>query len=65
MKRIIEHGRIDPDIRTFACRHCSCVFEASRDDYEIKCDRNELYYISDCPECDHKAYSYETVKARD
>lgn len=59
MKRIIEAGRTDPIVRKFACRNCRCVFEATRDDYDVEFDRNEYYFASSCPHCGHKTYSYE------
>lgn len=58
MKKIVEHGQKHDMTRRFCCRHCSCVFDATPDDYKFEFDRNDEYYSSTCPECGCAAHSY-------
>ena len=64
MKTIIEHGRIEELTRRFYCRNCSCVFDATPDDYESRFNHRdqEQVYTSRCPECSRLAHSYDTTR---
>lgn len=64
MKKIIKHGEIPSTVRRFKCLHCGCIFEADRDEYESHFDRNEEFWSSSCPECNHVANSYLSRKGQ-
>ena len=59
MKTIIEHGRIESQVRRFACRNCSCIFDATPDDYGFTIDAGAASAIASCPDCGKSAYTPE------
>lgn len=51
--QIIKHGEpcAFPEVRTFDCSKCGCVFAAERGEYEVEFRRNDYIYKAVCPEC--------------
>lgn len=54
--QIIKHGepRALPELKTFKCSRCGCVFATTRTEYEVKFWRNDYIYKAVCPECGYK-----------
>ena len=61
--KIIKEGIVSIDSRRFVCKECGCVFEAENTkngkEYEKRFDQyQEEYYVSKCPFCHTKVFSY-------
>ena len=52
--KIIKYGRIPDATKQFKCLYCGCIFEADDTEYRHKFDRNEDYYICECPVCENE-----------
>lgn len=52
MIRVLQHGKDPEAVQKFCCRHCRCVFEATKDSYtRLTSPKNESMVSATCPEC--------------
>lgn len=51
--KIIKPGKKPETTKRFTCKHCGCVFNADKDDYEEMYSLCNGYYLRvDCPVCE-------------